>query len=183
MRKAKRGYAAPALEEVAGNGLLHRRALLGGGVAFAGALASGAASTGAAAEPLQEPEWSLEPGDVTPVLQKPSRFEAKRGAHAEQSRKAIRAPSMPGRRCRCSKARSRRTRCISPSCIPAFPTSIRRSTCWSSTAWSSSRSNSPSTRCCAIRWSRASISSNAAATARRCSRPSRSRRRCRRCTA
>ena len=65
MRKAKRGYAAPALEEVAGNGLLHRRALLGGGIAFAGALASGAASTGAAAEPLQEPEWSLEPGDVT----------------------------------------------------------------------------------------------------------------------
>ena len=43
MRKAKRGYAAPALEEVAGNGLLHRRALLGGGIAFAGALANGAA--------------------------------------------------------------------------------------------------------------------------------------------
>ena len=39
MRKAKRGYAAPALEQVAGNGLLHRRALLGGGIAFAGALA------------------------------------------------------------------------------------------------------------------------------------------------
>ena len=58
MRKAKRGYAAPALEQVAGNGLLHRRALLGGGIAFAGALANVAASTGAAAEPLQEPEWS-----------------------------------------------------------------------------------------------------------------------------
>ena len=28
MRKAKRGHAAPALEQVAGNGLLHRRALL-----------------------------------------------------------------------------------------------------------------------------------------------------------
>jgi sulfane dehydrogenase subunit SoxC len=77
MRKAKRGYAAPALEQVAGNGLLHRRALLGGGIAFAGALANGAASTGAAAEPLQEPEWSLEPGAVTPALQIPSRFEAK----------------------------------------------------------------------------------------------------------
>ena len=77
MRKAKRGYAAPALEQVAGNGLLHRRALLGGGIAFAGALANGAASTGAAAEPLQEPEWSLEPGNVTPALQTPSRFEAK----------------------------------------------------------------------------------------------------------
>jgi sulfane dehydrogenase subunit SoxC len=77
MRKAKRGYAAPALEEVAANGLLHRRALLSGGIAFAGALANGAASTGAAAEPLQEPEWSLEPGAVTPALQTPSRFEAK----------------------------------------------------------------------------------------------------------
>jgi sulfane dehydrogenase subunit SoxC len=77
MRKAKRGYAAPALEEVAGNGLLHRRALLSGGIAFAGALANGAAPTGAAAEPLQEPEWSLEPGNVTPALQTPSRFEAK----------------------------------------------------------------------------------------------------------
>ena len=61
MRKAKRGYAAPALEEVAGNGLLHRRALLGGSVAFAGALASGAASTGAAAEPLQEPHGVWNP--------------------------------------------------------------------------------------------------------------------------
>src|SRR3984885_10954818 len=76
MRKAKRGYAAPALEEVAGNGLLHRRALLGGGVMFAGALGSSAALTGAAAEPLTEPDWSLFPGEVTPVLQKPSRFEA-----------------------------------------------------------------------------------------------------------
>ncbi|MFZ0373128.1 MAG: sulfite dehydrogenase, partial [Xanthobacteraceae bacterium] len=72
MRKAKRGYAAPALEQVAGNGLLHRRALLGGGIAFAGALTV-AASNGAAAEPLQEPEWSLEPGNVTPALQTPSR--------------------------------------------------------------------------------------------------------------
>ena len=77
MRKTKRGYAAPALEQVAGNGLLHRRALLGGSVAFAGALASAAVPTGAAGEPLQEPEWSLEPGNVTPVLQTPSRFEAK----------------------------------------------------------------------------------------------------------
>ncbi len=77
MRNGKRGNVAPALEPVAGNGLLHRRALLGGGIVFAGALSSGASLTGAAAEPLQEPEWSLVPGDVTPVLQKPSRFEAK----------------------------------------------------------------------------------------------------------
>ena len=74
MRKGNGG--TPPFEPVAGNGLLHRRALLGGGVMFAGALGAGASPTGAAAEPLVEPEWSLYPGEVTPVLQKPSRFEA-----------------------------------------------------------------------------------------------------------
>jgi sulfane dehydrogenase subunit SoxC len=74
MRKSS---GATPLEYVAGNGLLHRRALLGGGIVFAGALSTGASLTGAAAAPLEEPEWSLAPGDVTPALQKPSRFEAK----------------------------------------------------------------------------------------------------------
>ncbi len=67
--------SAPALEPVAGNGLLHRRALLTSGIVFAGALSTGASMTGAAAEPLTEPEWSLSPGEVTPVLQTPSRYE------------------------------------------------------------------------------------------------------------
>src|ERR1700689_1768762 len=75
MRKRKHG-GSPPLEPVAGNGLLHRRALLSGGVMFAGALGTGAVPTGAAAEPLVVPDWSLFPGEVTPVLQKPSRFEA-----------------------------------------------------------------------------------------------------------
>jgi len=74
MRGRKRH--AGALEQVAGNGLLHRRALLGGGVAFAGAFGTASAPDRAAAAPLQIPEWSLAPGDVTPALQKPSRFEA-----------------------------------------------------------------------------------------------------------
>ena len=74
MRMRKRGVAPP-LEQVAGNGLLHRRALLGSGIALAGALGTGASLTGAAAEPLTEPEWSLEPGAVTPLLQTPSHFE------------------------------------------------------------------------------------------------------------
>jgi sulfane dehydrogenase subunit SoxC len=74
MRKGSGGI--PPLEPVAGNGLLHRRALLGGGVMFAGALGTGAVPTAAAAEPLVVPDWSLFPGEVTPVLQKPSRFEA-----------------------------------------------------------------------------------------------------------
>jgi sulfane dehydrogenase subunit SoxC len=76
MSRRKRTTGASALEAVAGNGLLHRRALLTSGIVFAGAMSSGASLTGAAAEPLKEPEWSLEPGEVTPVLQKPSRFEA-----------------------------------------------------------------------------------------------------------
>ena len=61
---------------MAGNGLLHRRALLGRGVAFAGALATGAGlnATGAAAEPLAEPDWGLSPGDPVPAYQVPSKF-------------------------------------------------------------------------------------------------------------
>jgi sulfane dehydrogenase subunit SoxC len=75
MSNRKRG-SAPPLEYVAGNGLIHRRALLGSGIVFAGAaITTGASLTGAAAEPLKDPEWSLEPGAVTPVLQTPSRFE------------------------------------------------------------------------------------------------------------
>jgi sulfane dehydrogenase subunit SoxC len=75
MRKRQGGGVAPPLEPVAGNGLLHRRALLGSGIVFAGALGTGATLTGAAAEPLTEPDWSLYPGAVTPVLQTPSKYE------------------------------------------------------------------------------------------------------------
>jgi sulfane dehydrogenase subunit SoxC len=61
----------PAVTElVAGNGVLHRRALLGRGLALAGAL-----GTGAAAEPLTEPPWSLAPGGPMPPYQVPSPFE------------------------------------------------------------------------------------------------------------
>jgi sulfane dehydrogenase subunit SoxC len=61
---------------VAGNGLLDRRALLTAGIAFAGAVGVGTAvSTGAAAEPLTEPDWSLFPGEPMPPYQVPSPFE------------------------------------------------------------------------------------------------------------
>src|SRR6266700_4964362 len=72
----KRRYAAP-LEPVAGNGLLDRRALLGRGIMFAGALSTGVGSspTTAAADPLRDDPWSLETGAITPALQTPSRFE------------------------------------------------------------------------------------------------------------
>ncbi len=73
-RRKGSGYTPP-FEQVAGNGLLHRRALLGGGLMLAGAVSSGASLTSADAEPLTIPEWTLEPGEVTPVLQTPSPYE------------------------------------------------------------------------------------------------------------
>jgi sulfane dehydrogenase subunit SoxC len=67
-----------SIQQVAGNGLLDRRALLGRGVLLAGAMGAGAAGslTGAAAEPLAEAPWSTHPGDVTPPYQRPSQFES-----------------------------------------------------------------------------------------------------------
>ena len=66
-----------SIPEVAGNGLLHRRALLGRGIMVAGAMGAGAAGslTGAAAEPLTEAPWSVEPGGATPPYGRPSPFE------------------------------------------------------------------------------------------------------------
>jgi sulfane dehydrogenase subunit SoxC len=63
------------LEYVAGNGLLHRRALLQRGAAVAGALGAGAGlATAAAAEPLAEAPWGRAPGDPVPAYQTPSKF-------------------------------------------------------------------------------------------------------------
>ena len=68
---------APSLDPVAGNGLIDRRALLGQGVAVAGAMTAGVAGTltGAAAEPVKDEAWSLEFGSIMPAVQVPSRFE------------------------------------------------------------------------------------------------------------
>src|SRR5438034_54588 len=76
IRKHRDGAPSP-VERVAGNGLLDRRALLGRGIVFAGAMGTGAGTsiTGAAAEPLQNDPWSLEMGSVVPAYQVPSRFE------------------------------------------------------------------------------------------------------------
>jgi sulfane dehydrogenase subunit SoxC len=65
-----------AIDQVAGNGLLHRRALLGRGLAFAGVVGTSTSGspTGAAAEPLTDAEWGLEPGDPVPAYQLPSKF-------------------------------------------------------------------------------------------------------------
>jgi len=70
---------AQALEAAAGNGLIDRRALLGRGMVFAGAISAGIgpSSAAAGAEPLAEDPWSLEVGDPMPLYQVPSKFEAK----------------------------------------------------------------------------------------------------------
>jgi len=73
-RRGGAGWSAPD-ELAAGNGLLHRRALLGRGLALAGAAGVGASATGAAAEPLQEAEWSTHQGTTVGVVGVRSRFE------------------------------------------------------------------------------------------------------------
>ena len=63
------------VDAVAGNGLLDRRALLGG-IVLAGAAGTGiTASQIASAEPLTDAPWSLEPGAAIAPYQVPSRFE------------------------------------------------------------------------------------------------------------
>ena len=70
-------WRAPSLDDIAGNGLMSRRVLLGQGIALAGAMGAGAAGTvtGAAAEPLQDEPWSLEFGSTLPAVQTTSPFE------------------------------------------------------------------------------------------------------------
>ena len=68
-----------SIPQVAGNGLLDRRALLGRGVLLAGAMGAGTAGslTAAAAEPLVEQPWSLHPGGQVAPYQTPSHYESK----------------------------------------------------------------------------------------------------------
>src|SRR6266446_2120864 len=74
--RRRRTKSSP-LQAVAGNGLLDRRALLGRGVVFAGAMSTGAlcSLTGAAAEPLKDAPLTLEPGATIEPYERPSRFE------------------------------------------------------------------------------------------------------------
>ena len=95
MVKSYRRGRAPSLDAVAGNGLLDRRALLGRGIALAGAMGVGG-TTAAAAEPLQDAPWTLAFGEATPPLQMPSRFE----------KNVVRALSNPNGEFRNSHART-----------------------------------------------------------------------------
>ena len=92
----KRRASSPQVEQVAGNGLLNRRALLRGGAVVAGAMTSSGALTGAAAEPLQNDPWSLEKGLPVPPYQVPSRFE----------KNVVRTLSNPNNEFRTSHART-----------------------------------------------------------------------------
>src|SRR6202171_3748147 len=67
------------LEAAAGNGLIDRRALLGRGMVFAGAMSAGIgpSSAAAGAGPLGDDPWSMEVGDPMPFYQVPSKFETK----------------------------------------------------------------------------------------------------------
>jgi len=70
---------AAGMPDVAGNGLIDRRALLGRGIMIAGASATGvgASLTGAAAEPLPVDPWSKTPGEKIPAYGVPSKYENK----------------------------------------------------------------------------------------------------------
>src|SRR5262249_3079361 len=72
-----RGGSSPPFEQVAGNGLLDRRALLGRGFMLSGAAPTGVSATlaRAAAAPLKDDPWSLGMGSIVPPRQEPSRFE------------------------------------------------------------------------------------------------------------
>jgi sulfane dehydrogenase subunit SoxC len=74
---SKTRQTGSSIQQVAGNGLLDRRALLRNGALLAGAMGAGSAGTltGAAAEPLAEAPWSLHPGNPVPPYQRPSHFE------------------------------------------------------------------------------------------------------------
>ena len=74
IRKPRHGGSPP---EVAANGLIDRRALLGRGVLIAGAMGTGVSTsfTGAAAEPLPVDTWSLEIGTAIPPYDRPAKYE------------------------------------------------------------------------------------------------------------
>src|SRR3984957_2400121 len=76
MARVKANIDPDKIDRVAGNGLLHRRALLRSGIALAGGLSAGAGFkvTAAAAAPLAEADWGVAPGDPVPAYQTPSKF-------------------------------------------------------------------------------------------------------------
>src|SRR4249919_194635 len=85
------------IPDVAGNGLINRRALLGRGVLVAGAAAAGIGSslTGAAADQLPVDPWSMGPGEKIPAYGVPAQYE-----------KVVRTPTNPNGEPRTQQART-----------------------------------------------------------------------------
>jgi sulfane dehydrogenase subunit SoxC len=77
--QTKHEQSISQIPDVAANGLMNRRALLGRGVLFAGAAATGVGSslTGAAADPLPVDPWSMAPGEKIPAYGVPAKYESK----------------------------------------------------------------------------------------------------------
>jgi len=75
----KQAHRSQEPDLVAGNGLIDRRALLGRGVVFAGAMGTGVGSslTSAAAEPIPVDPWSMGPGTNIPAYGVPAKYESK----------------------------------------------------------------------------------------------------------
>ena len=112
---------ASSAEQVAGNGLLHRRALLRGGAVIAGAMTTGAASTGAAAEPRSRTiRGAWKPGRSSPVSGAVAVREGRR-AHAAAIPITSSAIRTRARRIICCKARSRPTVLFFTICHSGLP--------------------------------------------------------------
>jgi sulfane dehydrogenase subunit SoxC len=77
--RSKKERLASRVPDVAGNGLVDRRVLLGRGMLLAGAAATGVTGslTGAAADPLPVDPWSMEPGAPIPPYGVPAKYEGK----------------------------------------------------------------------------------------------------------
>ena len=77
---------------------------------------------------LEEPQWSLSPGKSRLCCRNRRASKPKSCARSSNPKGDARTQHAAPR-CRCSTARSRRTRCTSPSIIREFRISIRKSTC------------------------------------------------------
>ncbi len=117
----KRRTAAAPLEPVAGNGLLDRRALLGRGIVFAGAMTTGSLAHRRRRRAAQG--RPVEPGDGRGPAAAAGAVALReaRGAHAHQSQSASCATRTRARRIICCKARSRPTACIFTICHSGLP--------------------------------------------------------------
>ena len=113
-----------SLEQVAGNGLLHRRLFLHGGAARA---RRRDAADGGRAAPPDVPPWMKTPGAPMRAYGERSPHEAQRAARRRTRRRARRARAARARRSSRSKASSRRARCTSSAITTACRTSIPRS--------------------------------------------------------